>query len=457
MYRLVVDKFGPLSNVDININDISIFIGPQASGKSTIAKLIYYFLSIRDDLSQYYISYITIGTIKQSHVIISDIKKRLRYKFVQLFGTTKHLQNFNIHFYYSNSSYIHITLNKDNFIDSILSRNINDQITAINKDLYQYLKYLESPSAREVTQESILLQNTKQRQILLSISSRINTMIGEDNVAIYIPACRSMLATLSDYIYNLIHDKIIEDKEDNASYNYSIDYATKTFINKITHLKKVFNQSLDDIIIDRRKFADSSTTIPNELLDKIKKLSYAILNGEYRYSYNEERLYYSKDEYVKFSFSSSGQQEATWIVLLIFMQILNNANTTILIEEPEAHLYPEAQMYIMQLIALFANYKSNKVIITTHSPYTLTTLNTFIQAHSIGQKATLKAQTNDIVSKDMWINYNKLSAFMLNNKQLLSLLDDELKQIKAEEIDGVSSIINENYYKLLELETNEVQ
>ena len=321
----------------------------------------------------------------------------------------------------------------------------------INSNLYSYIQEILSQNSQYMTQESILVQNAKQRQILLSVSSQINSIIGEDNVAIYIPACRSILATLSDYIYNLINEKIFDDKEEHSTYSYSIDYATKTFIDKITHLKKAFIQSLDEMVIERRKFADSNTSIPNELLEKVKRLSQSILKGEYRYSYNEERLYYSKEEYVKFSFSSSGQQEATWIVLLIFMQILNNINTTILIEEPEAHLYPEAQMYIMQLIALFANYKSNKVIITTHSPYTLTTLNTFIQAHNIGQNVSKKNQVNNVIPRDMWIDYNRLSAFMLRDKQLYPLLDNELKQIKAEEIDDVSNIINENYYKLSEI------
>lgn len=451
MYRLIVTDFGPLSNVDVTINDISVFIGPQASGKSTIAKLIYYFLSVKDDLSQYYVSYITNNKIKRSTVIISDIKKRLRYKFVQLFGTTKHLTDFKIAFYYSDENYIQLLLDKDKFVSASFSNNIEKRLMDINSNLYSYIQEILSQNSQYMTQESILVQNAKQRQILLSVSSQINSIIGEDNVAIYIPACRSILATLSDYIYNLINEKIFDDKEEHSTYSYSIDYATKTFIDKITHLKKAFIQSLDEMVIERRKFADSNTSIPNELLEKVKRLSQSILKGEYRYSYNEERLYYSKEEYVKFSFSSSGQQEATWIVLLIFMQILNNINTTILIEEPEAHLYPEAQMYIMQLIALFANYKSNKVIITTHSPYTLTTLNTFIQAHNIGQNVSKKNQVNNVIPRDMWIDYNRLSAFMLRDKQLYPLLDNELKQIKAEEIDDVSNIINENYYKLSEI------
>ncbi|VTR27891.1 Uncharacterized conserved protein [Sphingobacterium thalpophilum] len=38
--RLVVKSFGPLSNIDIEIKDINIYIGANLSGKSTITKLL---------------------------------------------------------------------------------------------------------------------------------------------------------------------------------------------------------------------------------------------------------------------------------------------------------------------------------------------------------------------------------------------------------------------------------
>lgn len=41
--RLIVKNFGPLKDVDIELKDIMVFIGPQASGKSTLAKLLYIF------------------------------------------------------------------------------------------------------------------------------------------------------------------------------------------------------------------------------------------------------------------------------------------------------------------------------------------------------------------------------------------------------------------------------
>jgi predicted ATPase len=46
MPRIKIQNFGPLKNVDLEIKDLLLFIGPQASGKSTIAKLIYFFKSI---------------------------------------------------------------------------------------------------------------------------------------------------------------------------------------------------------------------------------------------------------------------------------------------------------------------------------------------------------------------------------------------------------------------------
>lgn len=40
MDRLIVKNFGPLKDIDININDINIFIGDNGSGKSVLGKLI---------------------------------------------------------------------------------------------------------------------------------------------------------------------------------------------------------------------------------------------------------------------------------------------------------------------------------------------------------------------------------------------------------------------------------
>lgn len=77
MNRIVIDKFGPLNNVDLTINDINVYIGPQASGKSTLSKLIYFFLSVKDDCTQYYVQHITANRSlnNSDDVICGDLGK----------------------------------------------------------------------------------------------------------------------------------------------------------------------------------------------------------------------------------------------------------------------------------------------------------------------------------------------------------------------------------------------
>lgn len=46
--RIVINKLGPIDYCDFEINDFMIFTGLQASGKSTIAKSIFFFKNIRN-------------------------------------------------------------------------------------------------------------------------------------------------------------------------------------------------------------------------------------------------------------------------------------------------------------------------------------------------------------------------------------------------------------------------
>ncbi len=43
MQRLVVENFGPIQYADIELRPLTVFIGEQATGKSTLAKLVYFF------------------------------------------------------------------------------------------------------------------------------------------------------------------------------------------------------------------------------------------------------------------------------------------------------------------------------------------------------------------------------------------------------------------------------
>jgi predicted ATPase len=95
MQKIIINNFGAVKSAEIDIKKVLILIGEQASGKSTIAKLIYFFRSLRDDLA------IQIINKKENFDEQSDFLKPLCEKFYNLFGSTYQLPPFEITFYYS--------------------------------------------------------------------------------------------------------------------------------------------------------------------------------------------------------------------------------------------------------------------------------------------------------------------------------------------------------------------
>ena len=53
MQKLIVRNFGPISECEIQIENFLVLIGPQSSGKSTISKLVFFFLSIRESAIEF--------------------------------------------------------------------------------------------------------------------------------------------------------------------------------------------------------------------------------------------------------------------------------------------------------------------------------------------------------------------------------------------------------------------
>ena len=444
MKFLIVHNFGPIKNVELEVKDYAVFIGPQASGKSTIAKLIFFFLSLKEDIKQYLVECIANEKTISPETCQIDIKKRQRAKFVQLFGTTKHMKSFEISFTYDEDYAISLSL-KERYVKFHYSKLFDSELYKIFNKVNNCISFNNGQN----TDNDPYVQYLIHKKNLAEITSDVNSLFGNDeNTVIYVPACRSLLATLSDYIYRLIHVPYSNDTS--VIPDSTLDFSSKSFIDRISALKEQFTQSLDDIIKDKRKFSAQNTKIDSNSLEEIKKLIFLILKGEYRYSKNEERLYYNGTDYVKLSLSSSGQQESVWILQLIFSLVLENTKTTLLIEEPEAHLYPEAQKNIVSLISLFSNINGNKVIITTHSPYILTSINNLIYAKKVGLKNG--KEVNEIVSGKCWLDINKISAFYVQDGYINSIVDTELEQMQAEKIDGVSNILNEQFDKLMNID-----
>lgn len=178
-----------------------------------------------------------------------------------------------------------------------------------------------------------------------------------------------------------------------------------------------------------------------------------MLRGDYVNESDGEKLYYSDREYVKLMYASSGQQEVLWILLLIFIRILEQRKVFLVLEEPEAHLFPSAQKDIIELIALLINSTGSTVFITTHSPYILTSIN--LSVYSAKVENRILSSTTPIVKKLLRISPNQMDAFIIDNSNgfiFNSIKDKDEQLIDATQIDGISNFINQATERIMDLE-----
>ncbi len=130
----------------------------------------------------------------------------------------------------------------------------------------------------------------------------------------------------------------------------------------------------------------------------------------------------------------------------------------IIIEEPELNCFPIIQKKLMEHFISKMKYEANsdfdyycRLIITTHSPYILTSLNNLMYASQVGEEH--ETEVKAIINKKYWINPDDVSAYMLlQDGTCEDILDREENLIKAEKIDSVSGFLNEQFDALLNIE-----
>lgn len=130
-----------------------------------------------------------------------------------------------------------------------------------------------------------------------------------------------------------------------------------------------------------------------------------------------------------------------------------NSRLVCIIEEPEQSLFPTSQYeLIMNLLMGFSNKTDNSLVITTHSPYILETINNIIYADSITSNGK---SIEHLIPSDCHISFDNVSAYQIENGKIHSIMDNEIKQIDSGAIDRCSKTINEVYSKLTDIDFGE--
>ncbi len=439
MQHITIQNFGPIRYIDIDLGkELEVIIGPQASGKSTFSKTVFFCKKIRDYFMQYLSGIIGTEYCYNEELYVKFLKF-IRRPFMGYFGTTKHMAPFTIKYYYEMESkrYVTISLDGDHYAKFTFSPEMRSRLCDMIRQVVDV-----SQKSRGA---SFAASYFNQLSLLERMRTPVNNIFGDEDMLVYIPAGRNLLAIIPDTFGKKV-SHIQNDIDTELEIDISqIDLITQEFIQYIRDMRASFGSRLEEMTQNYLKTVKGQ--IKNRDVEMACDMIRQILRADYVCDKDGEKLFYDKEHWVKLMFGSSGQQEIVWALNIIFMAILKNEKTFLVFEEPESHLFPDSQEVIAELVALMIHSSKSQVIITTHSPYMLMAVNLLLYS---GKEE--RHNENVVVQKELRLQPGSVGSYFLSNEtgSLKNIVGKKKGLIDALAIDGISESINERMDRILE-------
>ncbi len=126
----------------------------------------------------------------------------------------------------------------------------------------------------------------------------------------------------------------------------------------------------------------------------------------------------------------------------------------LIVEEPEAHIFPNTQYGLMRLFARLSSetWLNFSFAITTHSPYILSSFNNLLEAWQVAAaKPDAKDEVAKLIEERYWIRPSDFKAYCIHDGKLESIMDEETGLINGNYLDGVSNEIGSQFDELLRI------
>ena len=422
MSRIKVRNFGPIREgfIDndgwLDIGKVTVFIGDQASGKSTVEKLVSLFSLIEKSIVRNLIS------PDQLNV---DIFKNLcaQQDIVEYFAKNTFLS-------FKGEAY---DFEYDEVKKSFKYR-INN--TGYKSYVLPKIQYVSAARNLLTILYIISLQNIVDKNgNVIDLSSNIPFMVRVLNIE-YLKALEEYakngfaLPINDTSVYYQNHNTYIMAKGNRVSMA-----AASSGIQSITPLLLVSHSLSNEV---RRDIYEKVQTIDNNLKNRI----------EADFAKEKSSLYDKFKQISSFGRGILTDKEDEKLLDTKLKKYIPSSFINI-VEEPEQNLFPNSQQKVINRLLEYNNaVKENKLILSTHSPYTLTALNNSILAEEVFEKT---GKSIDSYSPEKMVSFADVAAYQLEDGKIISIKDEETRLINADAIDGCSAKINSDFDDLLDL------
>ena len=411
MARLVVSTFSCIKDATVQLRPVTMLIGPQASGKSVISKLIYFFYNM---LLEEQFSAVADGkTLREFEASLRTLFKRWFPPVA--WGRGK----FQISFEAGVFGVV-VTREPSKRAPSDLSFAFSEYFRA------QYARLLENVKGRIPVTD--IHRITRIRHVA---ENRLRKDLGENYIGrqLFVPAGRSFFTSAGKAAALFAEANVL-------------DPVTIDFGRIFTSIRREWPYFVEDT-----KNARAGLSLAHELV-----------GGEIKMIRDQEYVQTRDGRAIPFAILSSGQQEILPLYMAVsvfpYMSLRDSARQLVYIEEPEAHLFPSSQKRLIEYLASIVKRPGHMVnmLITTHSPYVLATLNNLMKAGALAEDFRgAQRRIDKIVPRASWLHPSMVAAYAIHKGHLKRIIGKE-GLIDAIYLDEVSATISEDFLSLLEIE-----
>jgi len=387
MAHLSIKNIGSLRDIDIELNRINVFIGPQSSGKSTIAKIISFCQWLEKDL-----------VIRQGLDHVDEhllVKILIKYHNMTDYFSSE--SEFRYNGYAINLSYVAGQVN--------LERTAEFAEAKVSKNAYipAERNVITLPGIASLEWPQFYLRNFLFDWLNIRSKFGRNEALHLHNLGV------SYYYRENDGENVLVLDKGTEIHLDQAS--SGLQSATPLYV-MLTYLTKWIYENDDDRSFEKQRRLDEGAA---------KRLVQTLLSA-----------------------AEAGESDKALVNKLRSIQASTGRPqfSNIVIEEPEQNLFPQTQAGLMYDILSLIDHDRDNLVLTTHSPFILYALNNCMLAWTV--RDAIAAEGNDIdldPGQESWLDPRKVSVWEIRDGYIENY--DGVRNATIQDSDG---LVRGNYF-----------
>jgi hypothetical protein len=428
MQKILVKDFSCIKTATLELSSLTIIIGPQASGKSVLSKLVYFCTNLISNIDRFVI---------EDQLNFESFNKKIALQFGEWFPVSAWGdKRFSIDFSLGDFD---VKINRVGKSEKVRFVFCPGFVEFYTNTYAQYLAALSKAEGKADPYDFELLYRFRE-----NVTSNLRKWLGSamTDVQVFIPAGRSFFTSIGKALVAFEHSGILDP--------VTLEFGRRFSAIRERVVRRISNPAIEPNSLARVLFSE-------------------ILGGHVKTEGGREYIQTPDGRLIPFSALSSGQQELLPLAVTIrsmLPSIMPRTSAvpgggrilrrTVYIEEPEAHLFPRAQNKLVEILAaLVARRKHTNLVLTTHSPYVLSKFNNLIKAGSLvrSSKASINKELARIVPETAWLMPQAVNAYAIIDGRLENIMDPS-GLIAADYLDDVSGDIAREFSQLLALEVS---